>query len=411
MQSESEEKIRPLASLGYRDFRYLFVGLAFLQVCSGLRNIANAFQVYQLTGDPRLLGLTFLFQGLPVLVMGLFGGSLADLVNRRILSQAVAVIQVALVLLLAGLTISGDIAVWHIYAVTLAASFLDSVSGPAQQAMIPAYVPPRHVMNATALRSTAHQVALLIGPLAGGFVVEVYGAGMAYLLNAALFVPAIVALALLSSPSRTATIRPKFTLPFLFEGFLVVVRTPALLAFILLDTVTMVFGYYPAMMPVMAKDVLQVGAAGLGALVAAPAAGALLGFVGVLMLGNVRRKGAVIIAVSIAHAVVLLLFAYSPWFVVSLFLAALLGFLDSMSVTVRMATFQLVARDEQRGRVMSVLFVSATGANSLGGAYLGFVTSLLGPREALATGALVAGAFALLVLFLRKDVRRFRTDE
>lgn len=403
-------RINPFASLGYRNFRLLFVAQLSLQTGSGLRNIVNAFQVYQITGDPRLLGLTFLFQGLPVLAMGLFGGSLADLVDRRILTQAVTVVQSVLVLLLALLTLSGQIEVWHIYAITFSASLLDSMAHPAQLAIIPSVVPATDLMNAMALRSTASQAAGLAGPLVGGLVVETLGAGTAYLINTALFLPAVISVALLNVPRTASPGKPKISLRFLFEGFLFTLRTPVLLAFLLLDVVTMVFGFYPAMMPVMAKDELHLGAAGLGALLAAPAFGAMLGFFGVLLLGDVRRKGALLLAVTLAHAVALFMFAYSPWFLLSLILVALLGFLDSLSVTVRMTTFQLLAREEQRGRVMSVIFICAMGANSIGGAYLGLVTSWIGPRDALALGAGIAGAFALAVTLLSRDVRRFRTE-
>lgn len=410
----TKPKTRPLASLGYRNFRLLFIAQISLQTGSGLRNIANAFQVYQITGDPRLLGLTFLFQGLPVLAMGLFGGTLADLVDRRVLIQAVTVIQSALVLLLAGLTLSGAIEVWHIYAITFCASMLESLASPAQQAMIPGSVAPADLMNAMALRSTASQAAGLAGPLVGGLVVETLGAGIAYLINAALFLPAIVSVAMLQTTHAkgiAAPGKPRISMRFLFEGFHFTLRTPVLLAFLLLDIVTMVFGYYPAMMPVMAKDELHVGAAGLGVLLAAPALGAMLGFLGVLFVGNIRNKGALMLAVTLAHAVALFMFAYSHWFLLSLVLVALLGFLDSLSVTVRSTTFQLLAREEQRGRVMSVIFICAMSANSLGGAYLGLVTSWIGPRDALALGALIAGTFALGVALLGRNVRRFRTDE
>jgi len=158
---------------------------------------------------------------------------------------------------------------------------------------------------------------------------------------------------------------------------------------------------------VFAKDVLQVGAAGLGMLLAAPALGAMLGFVGILLLGNIQRKGLVLLAVTMLHAVALYLFAYSTWLPLALFLVALLGFLDSMSVTVRMTAFQSLAPDHVRGRVMSVLFVAAVSSNSLGGAFLGFTTDALGVRDALAAGAIGAGVFAVLVAVFWKQVRRF----
>ncbi len=372
-----------------------------------MRNIANAFQVYHLTGDARLLGLTFLFQGVPTLVMGLVGGSLADLFDRRRLLQVVVTIEAALALLLAVLTLSGHIEVWHIYAVTFTAALLDSVTSPAQQALIPKLVPESELMNAMALRSSTGQAAQLIGPLLGGFGIQTLGAASVYAANALLLAAAFIVLSLLHVREDKQRTRPQLNLAFIFDGLRFVVGTPALLAFVMLDMVTMVLGFYPAMMPVFAKDVLHVGPAGLGTLLAAPAFGAMLGFVGVLMLGNVKRKGAVILAVTILHAVVLFLFSQSTWLPMALVLAALLGFLDSMSVTVRVTSFQAMAPDHVRGRVMSVLFITAVSSNSLGGAVLGVTTDWVGVRDALAAGAIGAGVFAVLVAVFWKQVRRF----
>jgi len=116
----------------------------------------------------------------------------------------------------------------------------------------------------------------------------------------------------------------------------------------------------------------------------------------------------VIILVVLAHSVLLALFAYSPWFAASLVLVMLLGFVDSMSISVRMTSFQLLAPEELRGRVMSVLFMSSVSANSFGGAYLGFATAFLGVQAALATGAAVAAVFALCVALFWKQVWKFR---
>lgn len=372
-----------------------------------MRNVVNAFQVYQLTGDARLLGLTFLFQGIPALAMGLIGGSLADLFDRRRLLQVVVTLEALLAALLAGLTFTGHVEVWHIYAVTFCCALLDSVTSPAQQALMTKVVPERDLLNATALRSTTGQAAQLIGPLLGGGALQVLGAGVVYAVNAAMLVPALVVLTMLHVRSDPDRKRPKLNLAFIFDGLAFVLKTPALLAFTLLDTVTMVLGFYPAMMPVFAKDALGIGAAGLGALLAAPAFGAMLGFLGVLMLGNIQRRGLVILSVTVAHAVALLAFSQSAWLPMALFLAAMLGFLDSLSVTVRMTAFQQLAPDHVRGRVMSVLYIMAVSSNSLGGGFLGFTTEWLGVRDALALGAVGAGLFAVLVAIFWKKVRTF----
>lgn len=374
---------------------------------SGMRNIGNAFQVYQITGDARLLGLTFLFQGIPALLMGFIGGSLADLFDRRRLLQIVVTVEALLALLLAGLTLSGGIQVWHIYTVTFLCALLDSTTNPAQQALIGNLVPPTHLMNAMALRSTTGQAASMIGPLLGGLAIDALGAGFVYAADAMLLIPAFVMLSMLHVKSEKAHTKPRLSWGFLFDGLRFTLKTPALLALVLLDTVTMVLGFYPAMMPVFAKDVLQVGASGLGLLLAAAPFGAMMGFVGILMLGTIRRKGITIIAVTIAHAVALFVFSQSTWMPMAVAMIALLGLLDSMSMTIRSTSFSELAPDEVRGRVMSVLYVSAVSANSLGGAYLGFATSLMGPREALASGAIGAGLFAVLVALFWKKVRSF----
>ncbi|MBK7951854.1 MAG: MFS transporter [Deltaproteobacteria bacterium] len=290
----------------------LLVANSFVTAGSGMRGAVNAFQVYQITGDARLLGLTFLIQGLPSLVIGLFGGTLADVMDRRLLLRFAVGAQIVIALGLAWLTGTDRIEVWHIFVATFVGAGLQSLASPAQQALVPATVPGAELMNAMALLSAGGQAAMLLGPILGGALLDFSGAAIAYLVDALLILPALLALALLRIRDEPTRRQVKLNLESIFEGLVFVFRTRVLLAFLLLDTVTMVIGYYPAMMPVIAKDVLAVGATGLGALLAAPAVGALLGFVGVLLLGNIRRKGAVIVAVSVAHGIVLAAFAWTP---------------------------------------------------------------------------------------------------
>lgn len=404
-------KVHALAALKHRNFRLLLIGQPFVTTGAGMRSVVNAFQVYQITGDPRLLGLTFLFQGLPSLVMGLFGGTLADIMDRRRLARMTIGSQIVIALVLAWLTGTGRIEVWHIYLATFLGAALQSVTNPAIQALVPSLVPPQQLMNAIALQSATGQAAMLLGPLLGGVMLDLAGATSAYVIDAILIAPALFTLWMLRVEAEPARRKVTLNLTSIFEGLVFVMRSRILLAFVLLDTVTMVLGYYPAMMPVMAKDVLRVGATGLGALLAAPSIGAMLGFAGVLLLGNIRRKGAVIVAVTIAHGIALALFAWSPWLIGSLLLVALLGFLDSMSVSVRTTCFQLLAPEHLRGRVMSVLFITAVSANSLGGAYLGLATSFIGPQAALATGGIAAALFSLGVAIAWRSVRSFSVED
>ncbi|MBI2867373.1 MAG: MFS transporter [Chloroflexi bacterium] len=408
MQTDSvEERIKPFASLAYRDFRLLWLGMPFSQAGQWMRNTANAWQVYHITGSSTLLGLTFLFQGMPSIVVGLFGGALADTLDRRRLMLVTQSLQIGLALLLGVLTASGAIQVWHIYAITFASSCLFSVEGPARMALIPRLVPRPLLLNASALQSVGSQASLLLGPLMAGAIIGV-SVSYTYFLNAVMIVPAVAVIGMMRVPQAAAAQRARMRLPALFEGVAFVLKTRVLAAFLLLDTVTMVLGYYPAMMPVFAEDILRVGPLGLGALLAAPAFGAIVGFLAILAVGNIQRKGALIAVVTVLHGVVLALFAVSPWFLLSLLLVAMLGLLDSMSMAVRTTSFQMLAPDRVRGRVVSLVQIFAVGSNSLGGAYLGVISSLLGARLALGLGGAIAGSVALAIGVLWREVRAFK---
>lgn len=406
--SDGADRPGALASLRHAGFRLLITAHPFSTLGSGVRGTVNAFQVYQLTGDARLLGLAFLFQGLPTVAMGLFGGTLADIMDRRRLLRLTIGLQLVLALILAALTASGRIEVWHLYAATFLGTLLASTAHPAEMALVPALVPDKHLMNATAMMSIVGQAAALLGPIAGGLAIDALGATAAYLIDALLLVPAFAAIWLLRAIDEPPRRKVELKLGVIFEGLTYVAKQKVLLAFILVDTVSMLLGFYPAMMPVMARDVLGVGATGLGVLLAAPATGAMLGFLGVLALGNIRAKGAVIFAAMTAHGLVLAAFAWSDWFLASVLLVGLLGFLDSLSVSIRMTCFQQLAPEHLRGRVMSVLYVTATGSNAFGGAVLGVATALLGPREALAAGGLLGAAFCVTAALVFKGARAYR---
>ena len=401
-------RIKPWESLKYRDFRLLWMGFPFSNTGQWMRNTTNAYQVYHLTGSPSALGLTFLFQGAPSLVMGLFGGTLADILPRRNLIRATMSAQILLACLLAILTLTHHIHVWHIYAITFATSTLSSFENPARQTLIPQLVPRELVLNATALQSTAGQLALLLGPLLGGTLIDTVGAGWAYVLNALLVLPAFIAISLLHLLENPNRRKVRLNLANIFEGLRFAIGTHVLIWLLLVDWITMVFGYYPALMAVIADEVLHVSGIGFGALLAAAPAGSILGLFVILWLGNVQRKGILILACVTLHGLVLIAFSFSHIFALSLLLIGMLGLLDSMSVSVRQTSFLLVAKEENRGRVMSLVQIFAQSSNNLGGAYLGFTASLMGPHSALLVGGIVGASFTASIALFKPKVRNFR---
>lgn len=403
----SPGKIKPWESLKHRDFRLLWMGFPFSGVGLWMRNTTNAWQVYHLTDSETLLGLTFLFQGIPTVIVGLFGGTLADFLPKNLVIRTTMSFEMCLAILLAILTLSGHIEVWHIYAITFTSSALAACEHPARAALLPKLVPRHLLLNATTLTAFGFNTASLVGPVLAGGLIDTAGPGWSYVVNAFLVLQAIIALSLMRLTNEGQRAKLRLNVATIFEGLIFAIRTRILIIMILLDVVTMIFGYYPALMAVFAKDVLHVGGTGLGALLAAAPLGAMAGLLLLLAIGNVERKGRMLIIVTIIHGIGLIAFAASPWFGLSIILIALLGLVDSISVSVRQTSFQLVAKDENRGRVVSLVGLVAQSSNSLGGAYLGLAAALMGPQLSLAIGGAIGAGFALIMAVAYPKLREF----
>ncbi len=402
------ENVRGFASLAYRDFRVLFLTSPLSGVGQQMRAFSNAYQVYQLTGSSALLGLTFLFQAVPMMVMGLFGGTLADIMERKKLININQGNQIVMALVLGFLTLSGHIQVWHIYAITFYTSLTGGLEQPARMAILPNIVPRSHLMNATTLTASNNRISQLIGPVLAGFAVGTIGISSGYFFNALLILPAFFAVRSLHVPPDPNRRKIKLNVATIFEGLEFAIATRVIIAFILLDFTAQVTGNYQTMLPVIAKDVLHVGPERLGMLYSAPAFGSLIGFFSLLMIGNVRRKGLTVILSVFGFCFLLFFYSRSEWFFVSLMLGGAMGLVDSIGMAVRQTSVQLLAPNEKRGRVVALTPIFNGAANSLSGAFIGFLAAVLNDvQKALMIGSFIGGSVALAYLLFWKRVRDF----
>jgi MFS family permease len=403
------QQVRPWASLAFRDYRLLWAAALLSTFGLQMRQFANAWQVYELSGSALQLGLTGLFQALPLFAIGLFAGTVADAVDRRKLFIATLAVNIVLAVVLGLLTATGAVRVWHIYVMTSLTAAVNIFAQPARVALIPSLVPKSHLLNAITLNQVINQVGRLSGPFIGGFLVAAAGAKAAYFANAVLFLPAILALAAMRPGAARPARRPtRVDARSLLEGVRFVWATRIIVALIVLDIFATVFGGYQPLMPVFAKDILSVGPAGLGVLTAAPAFGALAGATGLLWVGNVQRKGLLMLGSVLLYAGMLAVFGLSKWFLLSVAAGAALGMLDSMSVSVRQTSVQLLTPEHLRGRTTGVSQVFAQGAPSLGYIVAGGLAAALGAPTAMVIGAVVCGAAVVLVGVFWRQVREYR---
>ena len=387
--------VKPWGSLAYPQFSLLAGTWLISALGQQMRQITNLYLVYHLSGSTLQLGMVGLFQGGPAILLGTFGGSLADLVDRKkliIISQSTSMTLAAT---LAVLTLSGNIEVWHIYVITVCASAINVFEQPARTAIIPSLVPRSHLTNAITLNSTIRHATMLFGPAVGGLLIDWQGAGSTYVINTVLFVPVVIALMFLRIPvGQYAQGIRHFTTSHMMEGLKFIWSTHIILALIVLDAVAAISTGYRGLMPVFAEDILGVGASGLGLLLSAPAVGFLVGSGALLLMGDIRHKGVVVLVSLLGYLVAMALFSQSTSFMLSLVLIAAVGGLDGVATIMRQTTTQLLVPDEIRGRATSVHQAFARGSPSLGYLVMGALAVQLG-----APGALLAGsAFAAVVL-------------
>lgn len=370
---------------------------------------AVAWQVYALTHSPVALGVMGLFRVVPIIAFSLIGGVVADSVNRRYLLLTTESTMALLSVLLAVFTLEGSINIWIVYALTGLQSAALAFDTPARQAMVPSMVPPERLPNALSLQSTSWQLGAVVGPTLSGLVIAGYSIGAAYAVSVIAFIPVLVALLLIRPPAVEGE-APKISMGAALEGLHFVWNTPIILSTMALDFIATLFGSATSLLPIFARNVLHVGAAGYGVLYSAPAAGAIAG--GLLMAfvaGRIERKGVLIISSILFYAVFTILFGASRVFVLSLLALAGVGFFDTVSMILRQTIRQLVTPDALRGRMTSVNMVFFMGGPQLGEVEAGVVARFFGAPFSVISGGVAALICAGIIGATARHLRDYRT--
>jgi MFS family permease len=328
--NEQPVSLAPWASLRYSNYSCLFLLSLFATTAQQMRQSQNFYQVYDLSGSAFLLGLTGLAQGIPIFAFGLFGGTLADFIDRKKLLLITIFGNLLVAVALGTLTLTGVIQVWHILVGTALTSALNIVLNPTRMALISHLVPRSHLTNAVSLNSSVSQGSHFIGPMLGGLSLAWMSTGNAYLFNALFYIPAAVAIVLLQVPVTDKTEREKFSMASFLGGVRFLFSEPIILTLVMLDFIVIGVGYYRPLLPVFAKDILFVGPAGFGMLSSAPAVGGIIGTITLLTIGDVKSKGLLVLWSFLAYALALGIFALSTSFWLSLLLLGAMGLANSL---------------------------------------------------------------------------------
>ncbi|HET8606935.1 MAG TPA: MFS transporter [Gaiellaceae bacterium] len=394
-----------------RNFRNLWLGQAVSSFGNAITTVAMPFQVYELTHSTLWVGLLAIAALVPLLVVPLVGGAVADALDRRKLALGGGV---ALALVSGGLVANAALAhprVWPIFALEAVGTAAWGFARPAMMTLAPKLVPDDQLEAAMALEGVYSNFAAVAGPAVGGVLIAAIGLAPSYGIDVATFSASLLALwSLPASPPDGEADR--VSLAAIRDGLRFVRRTPELMGIFLVDTNAMIFGMPSALFPALALH-YGGGARIVGVLYAAPYAGAFVAALGSGFTGHVRRQG---LAVSVAAAVWGLAIAGVGavdrlW--PALGLLAVAGGADYVSAVLRSTILVRVTPDEMRGRMFGVELAQVAGAPSLGNLEAGVVASLTSVRVSIASGGIACAVGTVLVglalpAFVRYDARERR---
>lgn len=376
-----------LRTLRHRNFRLLWFGQLVASVGQQMQQVAIAWQLFNLTDSTFQVGLVAAFGIAPFLAMSFVGGTIADRFDRRrimLITQSWTMVN-ALLLLIA--TLADVITPGIIYGLAFMMGLSRSFDGPARQSLIPNLVPRDELANALTMNTMLRQLATVAGPGMGGIVLGLFGVAAAYAINSILVLSIIGAL-LLMDPIKVAPRGSARGLQMALGGLRYVKSEPVVLSILCLDWLVNLLGAMRVLLPVFARDILEVGPEGLGLLYAAPAAGAVTGALVLGAVGVRWRHPAVILMSCMAFGAFIVGFGVSTYFPLSLFMLFGTGLMDVIGEVMRSTIVQLRTPDELRGRVTALTIIFTNGGPQLGQLQNGAIATTLGPVEAAVFGGL-----------------------
>jgi MFS family permease len=381
----------------YRHFRRLWSGQVVSGLGSQLTLVAVSFQAYALTRSTLVVGLIGLAQLVPLLAGALWGGTLADAMDRR---RVLLLTQVAMATAVGGLVLNASLshpAVWPLFVCTAASAGFQGVDWPARRAALPMLVDAKDVTAAIALQTSIQQLALVAGPALAGVLIATIGLSAVYGIDVATFSVALVAAALLPGlvPSGGGT---PMGLRSMTEGFRHLRTERLLSATYWIDLNAMIFGMPRAVFPALGVGLFGGGAGVVGLLYAAPGAGALLGSLFTGWCSRVRHQGRAIAACVVVWGTTIGVFGVIPVLWIGLTLLALAGAADVVSAVFRQAVQQRAVPEHLQGRLSGTFFAVVAGGPRLGDAEAGVAAAIGGPQFAVWSGGLacVVGVAVLL---------------
>jgi MFS family permease len=404
-RAEPSRLRRTFSALHYRDFRLLWFGAFTSTTGTFMQTFAQAWLVYSMTNSAFLLGVDGFLSTGPMLLFSLFGGVIADRVERKKIMVLSQYLQMSFALILALLIVTHQIQVWHIFVLSFLTGSIQSFSGPAYASLLPLLVRREDVPNAVAMNSMQFNLARVIGPALGGVVFALWGPAACFTLNGLSFIAVIAAYAVIRIPPVHERLHETGILEEMKEGFRFVITRRSLLTLTFLSFAGTFLGMpLFTMLPVVAKKTFGLGAQGLSLFQADYGVGSVIGAIFVASSSYAAKKGKIALLMQLLFAFCLVLFGISRNLVSSVIIAFIAGACIVSVVSLYSSLVQLMVSDAMRGRVMSIFMLAFRGGMPLGNLVAGYLAQRWSISMALAINGTVLAGVALIFILKGTDL-------
>ena len=372
-------------------FRSLWLGALASSVGQWMQQVALGWLAIVMTNSPGFVGIVTFSAGLPFLVVAPFGGALIDRIDRRRLMLTCQVLAFALATVLAFDVMSGFVQPWHLPIAAFLNGSLLALLIPTQQSLVPSLVPREDLTNAIGLMSAGQNMTRVVGPSIAGIVIGTVGVGPTFLVQAiAVAVSFILVLAIVLPPRARRTVGGRG----IFDGIRLVASRPDLRALFLLASIPTLFVFpYIGFLNVFARDILRIGAEGLGLLMAVSGCGAVTGSLLVASATKSEGSGRLLVGMTVLYGLPIVGVALSRTLWITLPLLFVAGMLGAAFMSGNNVLVQHRVTDDVRGRVMGA-YMLTWGLMPLGSLPMGMVADRIGTPVAVAAGAVISSLLA-----------------
>ena len=391
-------RLRAFEALGYRDFRLLWFGHVFASMAFWMDQVSRGWLIYELTDSTVQLGLVRGVQAIPILLLSPIAGSAADRYSRKMQILIAQIIDGSMLAALAVLILTGLIEPWHIYATAFGMAMVQTFQQPARAAIVADVVPGGNLTNAIGLNSIIFNVARSTGPALAGVLIATSGTGGAYATQAAFFLLATYWTVRLRQTDGSASSHRHGGVSFgrsIIDGWKFSWQNEIVRAGLLITILASLFIVpFMTLLPVFARDILAVGASGQGLLLTAMGVGALTSAVILASFGDRIPRGVFMLGGVIVNGLGVVVFAFSPWFNLSMFMMVIAGCTTVCSHALVQTVLQTYSPPEFRGRTIALFHMGSQVVFTVGSMLIGALAAVWGTQWAVASMG-IAGVLAM----------------